>query len=73
MVKNIIKEKRIEQHLTQEELAQAVGVTRQTIHAIESEKYTASLELALILADFFKTPVEHLFTLERKHIYEQKK
>ena len=49
--------------MTQEELAQRVGVSRQTIIAIESGKYTPSLGLALKLARQFKCRVEDLFAL----------
>ena len=54
---------RKEQKVTQEELAKAVGVTRQTIIAIEKGNYTPSVLLALKLAKFFKVAVEDLFTL----------
>lgn len=49
--------------VTQEELAQAVGVSRQTIIAIEKGKYTPSVHLALSLARHFKTPVEKIFMI----------
>jgi putative transcriptional regulator len=47
--------------ITQEELAQALGVTRQTIIAIEKGKYDPSLPLALGIARFFRVPVEKVF------------
>lgn len=47
--------------MTQEELAQKVGVTRQTIIAIEKGNYTPSVSLALALAKVFAQPVEELF------------
>lgn len=50
--------------LTQSELASAVGVTRQSINAIERGRYNPSLELALKLAEEFDCAVEDLFTLE---------
>lgn len=50
--------------ITQEELAGAVGVTRQTIIAIEKGNYTPSVVLALKIAQFFKKPVETLFHYE---------
>lgn len=50
--------------VTQEEVAQAVGVTRQTIIAIEKGNYTPSVLLALKLAKFFHTSVEQLFHYE---------
>ena len=49
--------------MTQQELAERVGVTRQTIISIEKGKYKPSVELALRLARVFKTPVEDLFEL----------
>jgi len=50
--------------ITQEELAERVGVSRQTIIAIEKGNYTPSVLLALKIARFFKTPVEKLFTIQ---------
>lgn len=49
--------------MTQEDLAQRVGVTRQTIHALESGKYAPSLPLALRIARVFDTTVESVFQL----------
>ncbi|MFY9448085.1 MAG: helix-turn-helix transcriptional regulator [Dethiobacteria bacterium] len=60
-MKNKLKELRREHGLTQEELAQALGVTRQTIIAIENNKYDPSLRLALRISQFFNTPVEDIF------------
>lgn len=50
--------------LRQEDLANELGVTRQTINAIENNKYNPTLELALKLAKLFNTPVEEIFQLE---------
>ena len=50
--------------MTQEDLAKAVGVTRQTIISIEQGKYIASLPLALKIAKVFETNVEEIFILE---------
>ena len=55
---------RRERGLSQEDLAEAVGVSRQTIIAIENDKYNASLELAMRLARYLQTTVEELFLLE---------
>ena len=63
VVKNTIYEHRTKAGLTQEELAQQVKVTRQTIIAIEKGNYSPSIELALKLALTFKTRVEALFSL----------
>lgn len=61
-VKNVLKELRTEKQLTQQDLADMVGVTRQTIIAIEGGKYAPSLELAFKLADACKKPLEQVFT-----------
>jgi putative transcriptional regulator len=47
--------------ITQEDLASSLGVTRQTIHAIENDKYNPSLELAFKIAKFFETTIEAVF------------
>ena len=49
------------QEMTQQQLADKVGVTRQTIVAIEKEKYSPSLELAFKIALVFNTPIEEAF------------
>lgn len=61
---NTLTKAREKMGVTQEEVAQAVGVTRQTIIAIEKGNYSPSVLLALKLARFFRVPVEKLFTLE---------
>ncbi len=58
---NKIKELRKEQSVTQEELAAAVGVTRQTIISLENGKYNASLQLAYKIAKYFNTIIEEVF------------
>lgn len=63
-MRNELKVYRARRELTQAELAEAVGVTRQTINAIETGRYDPSLELAFRLANFFDCPVEELFTPE---------
>jgi putative transcriptional regulator len=59
-----LREHREARGMTQGELASAVGVTRQSINAIERGRYDPSLELALRLADEFDCAVEDLFSLE---------
>jgi putative transcriptional regulator len=54
---------RTEKQVTQEELAKVVGVSRQTIIAIEKGNYTPSIALALKIAQFFKIPVEKIFKI----------
>lgn len=63
-MKNRIRELRKAKGCRQEDLAAALGVSRQTIIAIENNKYNPSLELAMKLARFLQTTVEELFTLE---------
>jgi len=52
--------------MTQQELADLAGVTRQTIHSIERGRYNPSVGLALRLAEIFGVPVEALFELDRE-------
>jgi len=52
---------RMRQNLAQGRLAEAMGVSRQTINSIENERYTPSLPLALALARFFGVTVEEMF------------
>jgi putative transcriptional regulator len=63
-MKNKIRELRTKFGLRQEDLAREVGVTRQTINAIENDKYNPTLVLAMKLARLLKTPVEELFQLD---------
>ena len=51
--------------MTQEELAQAVGVTRQTINALEQGRYNPSLQLAYDIAKALKTKIDKLFIFEK--------
>lgn len=61
-MKNRIKELRKEKKLSQSELADIVGTTRQTITSIEVEKYTASLVLAYKIAHYFGLTIEEVLT-----------
>lgn len=63
-MKNNIKVYRAMHDLTQENLAEKVGVTRQTIHAIEKGKYDPSLDLAFKLARLFNVSIEDIFLYE---------
>jgi putative transcriptional regulator len=63
-MKNEIRVFRAKQRITQDELALKLGVSRQTINAIENNKYFPSLELALKIAKIFNCTVEDLFSLE---------
>ena len=60
-MRNEIRALRAERGLSQQQLAEAMAVSRQTINSIETERYTPSLPLALALARFFERPVEELF------------
>ncbi|HWS39721.1 MAG TPA: helix-turn-helix transcriptional regulator [Arenimonas sp.] len=51
--------------MTQQELADAVGITRQTVNAIEASKYSPSLEVAFEIALIFKKPLEKVFQYEK--------
>lgn len=51
-------------NITQEDLASGLGVTRQTIIAIENQKYNPSLELAFKIAKYFETTIEKIFVYE---------
>jgi putative transcriptional regulator len=64
-MKNNIKVERAIKSMTQEDLSIKVSVSRQTINAIESNKYVPSTVLALKIARVFKKPVEEIFILEK--------
>jgi len=63
-ITNRVKELRTARGWTQEQLAQAVGVSRQSINSIERDRYVPSLELALIFARIFSCPTDDIFQLE---------
>jgi putative transcriptional regulator len=63
-MKNKIKVARAEKRMTQQQLADAAGVSRQTINAIESGKFVPSTVLALKMAQIFCKPVEEIFQLD---------
>lgn len=63
-MKTRIQELRKERKLSQEELATAVGVTRQTITSLETGKYTASLVLAARIARYFDLTIEEVFLMD---------
>lgn len=63
-MKNRIKVERAEKEITQQQLADAVGVSRQTIVAIEKGKFLPSTPLAIKIARYFGKPVEQVFLLE---------
>lgn len=63
-MENRIRVARAERRLTQQQLADTVGVSRQTINAIESGKFVPSTVVALKIARAFERPVEEIFLLE---------
>ena len=65
-MKNRVQELRKNQKLTQEELADLIGISRQAINAIEKEKFDPSLPTAFKMAKLFKTSIEKLFLFEIK-------
>ncbi|SDC50790.1 putative transcriptional regulator [Algoriphagus faecimaris] len=60
-MKNRIRELRVERKLTQEDLAEILGISRQSINAIEKEKFDPSLTTAFKMAQLFERPIEELF------------
>lgn len=64
-MKNTLRIERAKHKFTQAHVAQKIGVSRQTINAIEQGKYVPSTVLALKLAALFQVAVEQLFTLEK--------
>ena len=68
-LKNNLRKFRFEwNEISQQDLANAVGVTRLTIHSIETGKFNPSTLLALKLARFFKTKVEDLFYIDKEEM-----
>lgn len=60
-MRNEVRRHRTERNLSQQQLAEAMDVSRQTINSIEKERYTPSLPLAIALARYFDTTVEAMF------------
>ena len=60
-MKNLVRALRVQRGLAQGQLADAMGVSRQTINSIENERYTPSLPLAMALARYFGLTVEEVF------------
>ena len=65
-MKNTIRVERAIQDITQQDLAVAVGVSRQTINSIEAARYVPSTVLALKIARYFGKTVDEIFTLEEE-------
>jgi putative transcriptional regulator len=60
-IRNTIRELRATRSMTQQELAELISVTRQTVNAIEGDKYSPSLEVAFRVARVFDVPLEQVF------------
>jgi putative transcriptional regulator len=63
-MKNTLRVERAKLNITQQELANKVGVSRQTINSIEAERYVPSTVLAIKISNVFKTTVNEIFQLE---------
>ena len=63
-MKNNLRELRAAREWSQGDLADKLGVSRQTVNAIETEKYDPSLPLAFKIARLFKRPIEEFFTVD---------
>ena len=64
-MKNSIRVERAKVNITQQELADKVGVSRQTINSIEAERYIPSTVLAIKISNVFNTTVNEIFNLEK--------
>jgi putative transcriptional regulator len=64
-LKNRVREFRVERGWTQQELAEKVGVSRQSINSIECDRYVPSLPLALSFARIFRCSTDEIFSLEK--------
>lgn len=65
-IRNQVKELRAARNMTQQELADQIGLTRQTVIAIEQDKYSPSLETAFKVARVLGVPLEHCFKYDPK-------
>ena len=63
-MKNLLKVERAKLNFTQQDLAEKVGVSRQTINSIEAARYVPSTVLAIKISEVFKTTVNEIFNLE---------
>jgi putative transcriptional regulator len=64
-IRNRVREMRAERGWTQQDLAEQVGVSRQSINSIENGRYVPSLPLALTFARVFRRPTDDIFTLDK--------
>lgn len=70
-VVNRVKELRQKKKLTQVQMAKDLQITRQTIHAIERNKYNPSLALALRMVQYFAVPIEEIFYLKEEDSHDE--
>lgn len=64
-MQNDVRELRLRSNMSQRELAEALGVSRQTINSIETGRYDPSLTLAITIARHFRLPVEEIFHADK--------
>ena len=69
-MQNTIRVERAKQNITQGQLAEAIGVSRQTIHAIETGKFAPSVITALKISRYFKTTVQDIFQLDEDEMVQ---
>ncbi|OQY02962.1 MAG: hypothetical protein B6I20_05985 [Bacteroidetes bacterium 4572_117] len=69
-MQNTIRVERAKQNMTQGQLAEAIGVSRQTIHAIETGKFAPSVITALKISHYFNTDVQEIFQLDDSETVE---
>jgi len=72
-ITNTVRDLRGARSMTQQELADAIGVTRQTVIAIELDKYSPSLEVAFRIAHLFSVPLDQVFQYDPPHIRRKEK
>jgi putative transcriptional regulator len=65
-MKNILPELRAERGWTQADLAARLKVSRQTVNAVETQRYEPSLSLAFAIAELFERPIEAIFRVKRR-------
>lgn len=69
-MRNTIRVERAKQNITQGQLADAIGVSRQTIHAIETGKFAPSVVTALKISKYFDTNVQEIFQLDEEDLLD---
>ena len=70
-MKNKVRQLRKDKGLTQEQLAAIIGVSRQTINAIEKEKFDPSLPTSFLISQLFELPIEKIFLFEKSEESEK--